>query len=317
MSLNREIAEFLDLIEASPGDGQSMAFHQSTPAQAREAFEQASLRMRWNVPQVDTEDLYCRARDGAQLALRLYRPQGASTQPLPVLLYLHGGGFVVGSIASHDGVCREFCARTPCAVLTVDYRRAPEQRFPVALDDCADALAWLAANACALGLDASRVVVGGDSVGATLASVLAIDAARSGGPIQPRLQLLCYPVADASQCTESRTLFAEGYLLESATLEWFYDHYARSPEDRAQWRFSPLLATGLQGVAPAYLGLAGFDPLLDEGQAYAKHLQGQGVTVCCEVFEGLVHDFLRMRLVTAEIDAVYDRLVHVVREALR
>lgn len=316
MPLNPEIAEFLDLVHASPGDGQSMAFHRSTPAQARDAFEQASVRMRWEAPQVHSEDLHCQARDGATLTLRLYRPCAPAEQPLPVLLYLHGGGFVVGSIASHDGVCREFCARTPCAVLTVDYRRAPEQRFPVALDDCADALAWLAHNAREWGLDASRVAVGGDSVGATLASVLAIDAAHLGGPVQPRLQLLCYPVADASKSWESRTLFAEGYLLESATLEWFYDHYARQAEDRSNWRFSPLLATGLQGVAPAYIGLAGFDPLLDEGQAYARHLREQGVTVSSEVFEGLVHDFLRMRLVTAEIDTVYARLAQVLRDAL-
>ncbi|MCO8171480.1 alpha/beta hydrolase [Pseudomonas sp. 21LCFQ02] len=315
MSLNPEIAEFLDLVDANPGDGQSMAFHQSTPEQARLAFEQASTRMRWPAPEVQTQDLSCIARDGASLALRLYRPSNAGEQPLPVLLYLHGGGFVVGSIASHDGVCREFCARTPCAVLTVDYRRAPEHRFPVALDDCADTLAWLALNAHALELDVQRVALGGDSVGATLATVLAISAANEAGPITPCLQLLCYPVTDASTAWESRTLFAQGYLLEDETLQWFYDHYASKPQDRSDWRFSPLLATGLRGVAPAYVALAGYDPLLDEGRAYARHLQGQGVTVQYETFGGLVHDFLRMRMVTAEIDEVYQRLVAVLRNA--
>lgn len=317
MPLNPEIADFLDVIDSTPEQARAQALHHLTPAAAREAFEQASQRMQWPWPQVHTEDVTCPARDGATLALRLYLPPGQVDRPLPVLVYLHGGGFVVGSIASHDGVCREFCARTPCAVLTVDYRRAPEHRFPTALHDGADALAWLAVNAQDWGLDLERVAFGGDSVGATLATVLAIDAARGNGPIQPRLQLLCYPVTDASTAAESRTLFSEGYLLESQTLEWFYDHYARQAEDRADWRFSPLLADGLDGVAPAYLALAGFDPLLDEGQAYAARLAEEGVAVRCETFDGLVHDFLRMRWVTAEIDGVYALLSQVLREALR
>lgn len=313
MSLNPEIAAFLDLIEANQS-GEAMVFHRSSPEQARQAFEQSSRQMRWQAPQVDSLDLTHPARDGASLALRLYRP--ASQGPWPVLVYLHGGGFVVGSLDSHDGVCREFCARTPCAVLAVEYRRAPECKFPTALHDCLDALAWLAANASEFSLDLQRLVYAGDSVGATLATVMAIEAVRDPEALQPKLQLLCYPVTDASTRSESMDLLGEGYLLESETLERFYDHYARTAEDRRDWRFSPLLAADLAGIAPAYVALAGFDPLLDEGRAYAQRLQAHGVGLQCRVYEGLVHDFLRMLMVTAEIDGIYDELAGVLREAM-
>ncbi|MGB3123914.1 MAG: alpha/beta hydrolase [Pseudomonas sp.] len=312
MSLNPEIAAFLDLVDSR----QEAPFHRQTPEQARAAFEHASTQMRWAVPQVETENLTFTSRDGAHLALRLYRPEGQGSATLPVVVYLHGGGFVVGSLDSHDGVCREVCARTPCAVVAVEYRRAPEHKFPVALDDCADGLAWLAEHAQAHGLDTTRLVYAGDSVGATLATVLAIDAVRNQRVLKPCLQLLCYPVTDASRRSESMELLGEGYLLESDTLEWFYDHYARTPADRADWRFSPLLTPDLSDVAPAFIALAGFDPLLDEGRAYAERLAQQGIKLECQVFEGLVHDFLRMRMVTEAIDTVYERLAAVVRAAV-
>ncbi|WP_445179054.1 alpha/beta hydrolase [Pseudomonas sp. McL0111] len=310
MSLNSEVAAFLDLVE----DSQSSAFHQGTPEQARAAFEQSSQQMRWDVPDVDVTEVQYIARDGAELTLRLYRPL-QKVGVLPVLLFLHGGGFVVGSLDSHDGICREFCARTPCAVLSVGYRRAPEHRFPVALHDCADALDWLREHAGAFDLDLSRLVFGGDSVGATLATVLALEA-RAADALKPCLQLLCYPVTDASQRRESMDLLGEGYLLESDTLEWFYQHYARSIEDRHDWRFSPLLCPDLAGAAPAYVALAGFDPLVDEGRAYAERLDGTGGLLECREFTGHVHDFLRMRMVTEEVEVIYQELVTVLRAAM-
>jgi acetyl esterase len=312
MSLNSEVAAFLDLVEDSQGG--AMAFHQGTPAQACRAFEQSSQQMRWDVPEVQVNEVQHRARDGGELTLRVYRPLDCETV-LPVLLFLHGGGFVVGSLDSHDGICREFCARTPCAVLSVGYRRAPEHKFPVALHDCADALKWLREHADEFGLDLSRLVFGGDSVGATLATVLALEA-REPDALKPCLQLLCYPVTDASQHRESMDVFGEGYLLESATLEWFYQHYARSSEDRRDWRFSPLLCTDLAGAAPAYVALAGFDPLVDEGRAYAARLASVGGLLACREFEGHVHDFLRMRMVTEEVEGIYQELVAVLRLAM-
>ncbi len=311
MSLNAEVAAFLDLVEDH--QSQSTAFHLSTPEQARQAFELSSQQMRWQTPEVESLELTHSARDGSALALRLYRPLHADAA-LPVLLFLHGGGFVVGSLDSHDGVCREFCARTPCAVLAVGYRRAPEHKFPTALHDCADALDWLRANAAAFGLDVSRLVFGGDSVGATLATTLALEA-RHGG-LKPCLQLLCYPVTDASQRRESMDLLGDGYLLQSDTLEWFYEHYARTPADRSDWRFSPLLSEDLSGVAPAYVALAGFDPLVDEGRAYAERLAEAGVGVECREFSGHVHDFLRMRMVTDEVEGIYQAVTQVLHNAM-
>lgn len=316
MSLNPELEAFLDLAE----DGRSLngALHEMTVEQARSIFAETSRQLRWAAPEeVEVRGLHFAARDGVQRDLRLYCPRAGDAAPAPVLLYLHGGGYVVGSLDSHDGVCREFCARAGCAVLAVDYRLAPEARFPTALDDAADALGWLAEHARGLGLDPQRVAFGGDSAGATLAAVLAIQAVHQPQTvaIAPVAQLLCYPVADASRRSSSMELFGEGYLLESDTLEWFYGLYARRPEDRDDWRFSPLLAPSLAGVAPAIVALAGLDPLLDEGHAYAQRLQGEGVEVTLREYAGLTHDFLRLRGVTSIIDAVHAELAGLLAEA--
>lgn len=318
MSLHPELNAFLDLAEESQADGPG-PFHLSTPAQAREAFERTTVQLRWGAPtDVSVATVPYTARDGASLELRLYRPANAQAEAQPVLVYFHGGGYVVGSLQSHDGVCREFCARTPCAVLSVGYRVAPEHKFPTPLNDGADALAWLAQHAVAEGLDINLVAFGGDSVGATLATVLALQAARDPASlaIKPCLQLLCYPVTDASTSSPSTELFGEGYLLESETLEWFYRHYANDAADRLDWRFSPLLATDYQGMAPAVIALAGHDPLLDEGRAYALRLQEQGVSVELIEYTGLIHDFLRLQSVVPDIDNVYTQLTQSLRTAL-
>jgi len=309
MSLHPDLEAFLDLAQDSQDAGLP-AMHQMTPSEARATFEQTTAQLRWPAPQdLMVSEIDTSARDGAPLALRLYRPN-AGASPMPVLVYFHGGGFVVGSLDSHDGVCREFCQRTPCAVLSVGYRLAPEHRFPTALEDGEDALSWLAENAVILGLDASRVAFGGDSAGATLATVLALQAVVQPHTvaIAPKAQLLCYPVTDASRVHDSRLLFSEGYLLENDTLDWFYQHYARSPQDYLDWRFSPLLAEDLRGVAPAIVLLAGFDPLFDEGQAYADKLRGQGVSVEVEHCPGLTHDLLRMASVMPDVLRVHERL---------
>lgn len=315
MSLSPDLNAFLDLVEEGRLAGRP-PLHALTPEAARVEFEQASNGLVWAWPQqVERRELSARSRDGAALGLRLYLPQQANDRPWPVLLYFHGGGYVVGSLDSHDGICAEFAWRTPCAVLAVDYRRAPEQRFPTAVHDAEDALDWLLAEGATHGLDVGRLAVGGDSAGATLATVLAIQAARAGAP-QIRLQLLCYPSTDASRTTVSNELFDEGYLLESATLEWFYTQYQRTAADRLDWRFSPLLCDDLQGLAPALVALAQYDPLLDEGQAYAERLQQAGVPVTCRRYAA-THDLLRMGAVMPGIDEVYAQLAHSLGEALR
>lgn len=316
MALHPELEAFLDLAEDNAAGG-PLPFHASTPRQAREVFEQTTRQLAWAAPeQVDCQGFEALARDGQALPLRLYLPRGHAVTDLPVMVYFHGGGYVVGSIDSHDGVCREFCSRTPCAVLSVGYRRAPEYKFPTALHDCADALAWLHEQASSLGLDRQRVIFAGDSVGASLATTLATQAVHESQEvaIRPLLQMLCYPMTDASRRSVSMELFAEGYLLESETLEWFYTQYANTPQDREDWRFSPLLTPDLSGVAPALVVLAGFDPLLDEGREYAARLQAEGVEVALVEYEGMTHDLLRLRSVVGDVGEIHQALSERLRE---
>lgn len=317
MTLHPDIGAFLDL--ADEAQARQPALHQLSAEQARAVFEQTTRQLRWPAPQdLDVQNLHIDSRDGQPLAVRLYRPHGLTEGPHGLVVYLHGGGYVLGSLDSHDGVCRELCQRSGFPLLAVDYRLAPQHKFPTALHDCTDVLHWLASQAPALGVDLQRVALVGDSVGASLATVLAIEAARAGAaaPLQPRLQLLCYPMTDASRTSESMALFAEGYLLETPTLEWFYEHYARTPEDRQDWRFSPLLAEDLSGSAPAVITVAGFDPLLDEGLAYARRLRESGVQVELLEYRDLTHDLLRMRSVVPAVEQVHAQLAGVIRRYL-
>ncbi|MFJ4051345.1 alpha/beta hydrolase [Pseudomonas hunanensis] len=318
MALHPELEAFLDLADDNAAGG-SGPFHESTAQQARAVFEQTTQQLAWEAPQdIDWQDIDVQSRDGQPLPLRLYLPRGHVPGTLPLMVYFHGGGYVVGSIDSHDGVCREFCSRTPCAVVSVGYRRAPEHKFPTALHDCADALAWLHEQAPRLGLDRQRVIFAGDSVGASLATTLATQAVHHSHEValRPLVQMLCYPMTDASRRSVSVELFAEGYLLESDTLEWFYTQYANTPQDREDWRFSPLLTPNLAGVAPALVVLAGFDPLLDEGREYVARLQEQAVEVAVIEYEGLTHDLLRLRSVVADIGEIHQVLADRLREML-
>jgi acetyl esterase len=317
MSLHPELTAFLDLVEDGRQSGRK-PMHELDVAAARDDFQQASSGLRWGWPQnIQRRELHCRSRDGSPLALRLYLPLAENAAgSWPVLVYFHGGGYVVGSLDSHDGICAELAARTPCAVLSVDYRLAPEHRFPTAVEDAEDALDWLAREGPAHGLDIHKLALGGDSAGASLATVLAIQAARMPAvKLQPRLQVLCYPITDASRTTVSADLFDEGYLLETATLDWFYQQYQRSPQDREDWRFSPLLCPNLTGCAPAFIGLAQFDPLLDEGLAYAERLANAGVAVQWRQYAGTTHDFLRLGAVVPGIADIYAEIAGRLAEA--
>jgi acetyl esterase len=231
------------------------------------------------------------------LATRLYAP---SNDRLPVLLYFHGGGFVVGNLETHDALCRQLAIRSGGAVLAVDYRLAPEHRFPAAVDDAWAALVWLARNGESLGLNASCIAVGGDSAGGTLAAVSALHARNIGLPIV--LQLLITPGTAAHGDTASRHLFGDGFLLDSVTIEWFYD-LVIDRDQRRDWRFAPLEARDVVGVAPACMVLAQCDPLVDEGIAYADRLTRSGVPVQLEVVAGVTHNFIKMGRVVREANA--------------
>ncbi len=267
-----------------------LPLHALTPQQARQVYEVGSGML--DIPGHKlgrVEDLQIPARDGQLLPARLYAP---SSDRLPVLLYFHGGGFTIGSVATHDTLCRQLSHLAHCAVVSVDYRLAPEHKFPVASNDAWDALQWLAARATTLGLDGSRLAVGGDSAGGTLAIVSALEARDAGLPLA--LQLLFYPGCAAHQDTPSHKTFAHGFVIEEAHITWFFNNYINTPGDRDNWRFAPLLAHDVDGVAPAWIGLAECDPLVDEGVMYADRLRAAGVAVDLEIYRGVVHEFIKM-----------------------
>jgi acetyl esterase len=224
---------------------------------------------------------------------------------LPLLVFFHGGGWVVGDIATHDTVCRHLANRAECAVVSVDYRLAPEHKFPAAVDDAYTATAWVAENAAALGVDAGRLAVGGDSAGGNLAAVVCLMARDRGAP-RISYQLLVYPATDAAMRHESIARFAEGHVLTRATMRWFYEQYLPSPEDAADWRVSPLVAADLAGLPPAYVLTAGYDPLCDEGDAYAARLAAAGVPVEHRRFPGQIHGFTTNGKIIRAADAALD-----------
>jgi len=249
-------------------------------------------------PMERVEDFTITAADGAVLTARLYAPSAAR---LPVVLYLHGGGFTVGSIETHDSLCRQLASRSGAAVVSLDYRLAPEHRFPVAVEDVWATLRWLHdTGAEALGLDPRRLAIGGDSAGGTLAAVGALWARDQG--IALRLQLLITPGTAAVASMPSRSAFAEGFLLDARTIDWFFDHYI-AVSDRTDWRFAPLNADDVEELAPACLVLAECDPLVDEGLAYADRLRAAGVPVDIDIQRGMTHDFIKMGRALREAQA--------------
>jgi acetyl esterase len=285
-------------------------FYSMTPRQARATYEMGAGVLELPVRGLATvHDFTLQARDGYALPARLYVPRdpGPNQTAWPTLLYFHGGGFTIGSINSHDILCRELSYGADCAVVSVNYRLAPEHKFPTAVHDAWDALLGLVAGADTMGLDVQRFAVGGDSAGGTLAAVCAVLARDAGLPLL--LQLLIYPGCAAHQDTRSHHTFAHGFVLDEPSITWFFNQYIRTPADRDDWRFAPLNAVDLDGVAPAWLGLAECDPLVDEGLLYADKLRAAGVSVDLEIYRGVTHEFIKMgraipEAVKAQADAV-------------
>ncbi|TSE32328.1 Carboxylesterase NlhH [Tepidimonas thermarum] len=288
--------------------------HALTPQQAR-AFYESSAHVLDIAPHrmARVQTLAIPTRDGAQLAAELVVPhRGAEAGPPPVLLYLHGGGFTVGSVRTHAPLCRHLAHLAQCAVLSLDYRLAPEHRFPTAVLDAFDALAWLRQAAAGLGLDAQRIAVGGDSAGGTLAVVTALQARDAGWPLA--LQLLFYPGCSAWQDTPSHRRFAHGFVLEAETIQWFFRHYIDDAQ-REDWRFAPLLAPDWTDVAPAWIGLAECDPLVDEGVQLADALRMAGVAVDLEIYRGVTHEFIKMGRVIPEALTAHQDAARALRQA--
>jgi acetyl esterase len=262
------------------------------------------------------ENLQAQGPHGA-IPLRMYRPV-AGGAALPVLVYFHGGGWVIGDLDTHDTVCRQLANGSGCAVVAVDYRLGPEHRFPAAVDDCIAATAWVRREAARLGLDASRMAVGGDSAGGNLAAVVCIAERDAGQPgtAPLRFQMLIYPATDMRRGAPSHTSNGQGYLLTRDTIAYFHDHYITDPAQDLDWRASPLLHPDLSRLPPALVLTAGYDPLRDEGLQYAQRLSEAGTRASQICFERQVHGFFLMGKVLDEANTAVDMCAAALRRAL-
>ena len=312
MPLDPSAKRLLDMLAAAGGMGDIAAM---TPVQMREGFRRLARMVDLKGVPIGTIEDDALPGPGGPLPYRLYRPQQPAAQSLPALVFFHGGGCVFGDLDTHDGLCRLLSAESGCAVVSVDYRRAPEHRFPAALDDSYAATQWVAEHAVGLGLDADRIAVGGDSAGGGLAAVVCQMAATNHGP-RIALQLLFCPVMDVRAATPSRRALAEGYFLNQATIDWMLQHYCAADIDREDPRLSPLRAARFSGLPPAHIHTAEFDPLRDEGEAYAQRLRQAGVTARYTCHAGLIHHFYAMAGAIPAARAALKTAAAAMREAL-
>jgi acetyl esterase len=263
-----------------------------TPAAARVESHRGAIALAGpqRLPMARVEERTIPGGAGS-IPARHYVPRGQPPdEPAPLLVYLHGGGFCFGDLDTHDGVCRFLAAASGASVLAVDYRLAPEHPFPAAVEDAWSAFTWAHANAAELGADPARIGVGGDSAGANLSAVVSLLAREGDGP-GPALQLLLYPVTEAEERLPSRDTYARGFLLTEADIEAFDAAYVGTAADPADPRISVLRIEDLSGLPPAYVASAGFDPLRDEGEAYALRMREAGTRVALRRHSGLIHGF--------------------------
>jgi acetyl esterase len=307
MPVDPQIQMLLDLGAALP------PLHTLTVAQARAQFAARNFPG-LRVPEIATVVERDMQGPAGSLGLRIYTPLGHG--PFPLMVFFHGSGFVVCSLDTHDGMCRNLCAGSGCVVVSVDYRLAPEAKFPAAPDDCLAATRWAVANAAALGADPGQVFVAGDSAGANLATVTALRIRDEGGP-HLLGQLLIYPVTDHyDPGTPSMTENAEGYGLTRAGMIWFWDHYLADRRDAANPHASPLQARDLSGLPPALVVTAEYDPLRDEGEYYADRLRRAGVATEMKRWDGVNHGFFFWPGVVDKAGAAIDEACDWVRARL-
>ena len=288
------------------------AFKDSTPAEARESmrsrtaalgpFEEVAAVADHRVPVT-----------GGEITVRVYRPAGVG--PHPVLVFYHGGGWVIGDLYTHDGICRSIVNAAGCAVASVDYRLAPEFKYPTPVEDSYAGLLWVVANATRLGLDPARIAVGGDSAGGNLAAVMALMARDRHGP-RLLLQILVYPVTNHDFDTVSYRENATGFVLSTEDMRWFWRHYLSREEQGREPLVSPLLAKSLADLPPALVITAGCDPLRDEGEAYAGRLRDAGVAVTLTQYSGMFHGFLRMTRILDQSRILLDEIATALRKSL-
>lgn len=273
--------------------------------EARQAYRDSRIPLQPPPPDVAAvEDRYVPGPHGP-IGIRIYRPLGSgAAEVLPALVYFHGGGFMIGDLGTHDTVCRSLANAARCAVISVDYRMGPENKFPTAVDDCVAATRWVAVHARELRVDADRLAIGGDSAGGNLATVTALTARDAGGP-KLVFQLLIYPTTTLQHNTPSTAELSEGYVLTYPLMKYFRAAYLNGPEDQIDWRASPLLAPDLSRLPPALVITAGYDPIRDEGKAYADRLEAAGVETEYMCYEGMIHGFITMgKVLDATRDAI-------------
>jgi acetyl esterase len=243
-------------------------------------------------PMARVEDMTIPGAAG-ELKARFYVAHGAPPERGPLLLYYHGGGWVIGDLDTHDGVCRFLAEHSGCRVLSIEYRLAPEHPFPAAVEDATAAFAWSAEQAAELGVEQARIAVGGDSAGGNLSAGVCLQAREAGGP-RPAMQLLLYPATDVVGGHASRDTFAEGFLLTRSDMEWFESRYLPEGVDGEDPRASMMRAPNVADLPPAYVATAGFDPLRDEGEIYAGRMREAGVKVALKRYSGLIHGFANL-----------------------
>jgi acetyl esterase len=299
MPVDAQIQGLLDLIASK----NLPPHYLLAPPEARVAMEKARAILRGpEVPLARIEPLSIPGPAGTVPA-RLYA--ASQERSLPILVYFHGGGWVIGSLDTHDDLCRRLAIASGCLVVAVDYRLAPEHKFPAPVEDSFAATRWIAAHAKELGGDAKRLAVGGDSAGGNLATVVALLARDQGGPAI-RYQLLIYPAVTKDFTLPSMKAYGEGLILTMTGMQWFWNHYLRLPADARDVRASPLLAPSLKGLPPALVAIAEYDVLRDEGEEYAWRLQAAGVPVRLVRYDGMIHAFATMSVVSRTLEIVQE-----------
>lgn len=288
---------------------------ESMPASAARTFFSATATLLAEQP-AQMARVINRTIPGAdfEVPVRIYVPQ-TGRSPHPVLIYYHGGGWTVGDLETHDALARKLAQEAECIVVAVDYRMGPENRFPAAMEDALATFLWVAEHAGEFGGDPSRIAVGGDSAGGNLAAVVA-QQTLSAGKRSPDFQLLIYPVTDLGAEAESYETFADGFYLTRSLMRWFAGNYIEYPAQRLDPRASPLRAESFGGLAPAFVVTAGFDPLRDEGKAYAEQLLEAGVDVEYRNYDSLLHGFISMTGVVREARHAFDEVVAALRTGL-
>ncbi len=305
MPLDPQAQDVLDLLAALglPPN------HTVSPEQAR---ENGKMRARAAGPEVIKVEDRLIAGSGPAIPVRIYTPAGPG--PFPVLVWFHGGGWVVGDLDSADGTARHLTVGAGCVTVSVDYRLAPETKFPGPADDCYDATVWAAQHAAQINGDPSRIAVGGDSAGSNLAAAVSLMARDRGGPALT-FQLLVYPVTERNFTTVSYQQNAEGYLLSRAGMEWYWDHYLDDAAQALNPYAAPLQAKDFSNLPAALVITAEFDPLCDEGEAYAQRLQAAGVATTCSRYDGMIHGFFGMSAVLDKGKQAIDQAAAALRKA--